>query len=151
MKFRPVVLALTLLAPLGAVTPVAPVLVQTASTGSSWSLAAGSQLVFAPTSGPSRLQMTQLPDGNLRVTVMTETTLTVTPDPTGAAAYRQWTLAAGTDLTINLQGGALTWDSQRRAGVTTLTLLSADSTQGFAAISISTTLIIDPDPGTGRP
>ncbi len=151
MKLGSALLVLGLMAPLGAVAPLSPAPVQAVTTSSSWSLAAGSQLVFTPVSGRSRLQMTQLPDGNLRVTVMSDTVLTVTPDPTGAALYREWTLAAGTDLTINLSGGALTWDSQRRNGVTTLSIISADSITGFAATSSSTNMIIDPDPGTGRP
>ncbi|HJW09655.1 MAG TPA: hypothetical protein VJ483_08485 [Holophagaceae bacterium] len=149
MNARSLLLALGLLAPLGAMAPTVLAPVQTITSGSSWTLAAGSQLVFTPTSGNGRLQFTQLPDGNLRVTAMTETTLVVTPDPTGVASYRQWTLAAGTDITINLSGGALTWDSQRRSGVTTLTILQ---TPGFSTIAPSTTtMIIDPDPGTGIP
>ena len=150
MNVRSALLVLGLLAPLGAVAPapLEPLQTATTSTGSVWTVAVGSQLVFNAVSGPNRMQITQLPDGNLRVTVMSDTVLTVTPDPTGVAGYRQWTLVAGTEIVINMGGGALDWDTTRRAGITTISLIPG-SVSGFA--TTTTTLTIDPDPGTGRP
>lgn len=150
MNVRSALLVVGLLAPLGAAAPARfePLQTATTTTGSTWNLAVGSQLVFNAVSGPNRLQITQLPDGNLRVTVMSDTVLTVTPDPTAVASYRQWTLVAGTDITINLAGGAIDWDTSRRAGTATITLTQG-SASGFA--TTTTTMTIDPDPGTGRP
>ncbi len=150
MNVRSALLVLGLLAPLGAMAParLEPLQTATTSTGSVWTVAVGSQMVFKAVSGPNRMQITQLPDGNLRVTVMSDTVLTVTPDPTGVAGYRQWTLAAGTDIVVSMAGGAIDWDTTRRSGITTISLVPGSVT-GFAAPT--TTMIIDPDPGTGIP
>lgn len=157
MNLKPMALALGFATGLYATQALSFAPLSTSEPGTA-SVAAGSQLVFAPVSGASRLTLTHLQNGDLRITVLTETSLNLTPDPKGMASYRSWILVAGTELTLNAGGLDLT--TKRNAESTTVLLGSSNplganilrSGQGAAmTAATSINLSMDPDPGSGNP
>lgn len=121
---------------------------QTASTAS-WNLGSGSVLTFSPDSGKGKIHIAYLEDGRVRITVLTSTSLTVSPDPAGTQTNRTWTLAGGTELTLDPSNCDFQISRSGNSTILTLVPVSNSGVQALVAAP-SPSALVQPDPGEGK-
>jgi hypothetical protein len=126
---------------------------QTPSPTASWSLPVGSKLNFQPDSGRGKIHVAYLENGMVRITVLSSTTVLISPDPTGATTNRSWDLAGGTEITLNL--GVADFQVARSGNGLVLTI-EPDPGNGNGGtiqslvVAPTPSATIEPDPGNGN-
>ena len=112
-----------------------------------WNLQPGTELVLTPADGAASIALVQN-----QLTLNSQTVLTVTPDPLGLSTSHQWVLPAGTVISLNLNPG-LTLRRVDLAQSVEIEVIAKSGPNTFSTMlapSSPSTLVINPDPGTGN-
>jgi len=112
-----------------------------------WNLQPGTELVLTPSGGATSVALI-----GTQLTLNSQTVLTVTPDPLGLSTSHQWVLPAGTVISLNLSSGLALRrvDLARSVDIEVVTTTNLNTFAPMLAPSTSSTLTINPDPGTGN-
>ena len=112
-----------------------------------WNLQAGTELVLTPADGATSVTLI----GN-QLSMNSKTVLTVTPDPLGLSTSHQWVLSAGTVISLYLSPGLALRrvDLAHSVEIEVVTKSSPKSFAPMLAPSTPSSMVINPDPGTGN-